>query len=78
MAREGRILVLCPLHSRPGEMVAAVLRRAGPDFVALCPHCIEDGRRIQEETGLSLVEEAVEPPASKERDGDGRPHNGHA
>ena len=40
----GRVLLLCPRHSKLGEMIAATVRQAGPDVVAFCPQCLEDGK----------------------------------
>lgn len=55
----GRILIICLMHSKPGELIAATLRKAGGDTVAVCPKCMADGAAIREKLGVELTLENV-------------------
>lgn len=52
----GRIFLICPLHSKPGNFVAAITK-PGPEggTIAICPHCIDLGKKIADERGMTLV-----------------------
>ena len=54
------IYVVCPLHSRPGSPIRATVRPfGGKALLAICPHCIAEGKRLQEEMGVRMVSEPV-------------------
>ncbi len=60
-----RILVQCLMHStKPGELIAATLRKVGSDTLALCPKCIVAGAelrdRIKAELTVDNMAEALE------------------
>ena len=73
MGFNGRVLLLCSRHSGFGEMITATVRKAGPDIVALCPQCLEDGKdamkeltseerqKLREKVGLQVNGAQVKP-----------------
>lgn len=59
IAWEGRLLMVCVLHSKPGELITPILRQAGHDKVAVCPRCIEDGKKLRETLGAEMIQKEV-------------------
>ena len=48
--RNMRILLICPLHSSPGSFISATTKPGpGKSVIAICPECIEQGKKIREE-----------------------------
>ena len=58
--RERRIMLLCPLHCQPGEVLEAHITEFASDWLALCPRCIEQGKEIRAKTGLSFTQQEVQ------------------
>lgn len=56
-----KLYVICPLHSKPGELLSAVVRAVAPgQFATVCPRCIEDGKKIREERKIELSRTMVD------------------
>jgi hypothetical protein len=61
-SRSGRVLLVCPLHSKPGVIITAILKPgARGETVAVCPRCIEDGGEIRRQRGLELLKDGQRP-----------------
>lgn len=56
-----QVFLVCPLHSKPGEAKAAILR-PGPlpgSCMALCADCIVMGQQLKARLGMKMVQEVA-------------------
>ena len=53
MSKPGNVFIMCPAHSRSSSMISATLRPYGKDIVAICPFCIQDLRRLEQDRALA-------------------------
>jgi hypothetical protein len=55
------VFVVCPLHSKPGELKSGIIRR-GPmpgSVVVLCADCVSMGKEMRARLGIEMAREVA-------------------
>jgi hypothetical protein len=55
------VFVVCPLHSKPGELKSGIIRR-GPipgSVVVLCGDCVSMGKEMRARLGVAMAREVA-------------------